>query len=267
MTHIPPSLIKAYKDGRLILFVGSGISKNLNLPSWSDLIGQLAKELGYDEDIYNTFGDYLALAEYYCIEKSIKDLCARLNNEWHTKSINIRDSEIHKFLVQGNFPIIYTTNYDCWLENAFAAFGEDFDIIRNVSDLNSLRPNVRKIVKFHGDFSDPSTIVLGETSYYDRLNFESPLDIKFRADLLDKEVLFIGYSLSDINIRFLFYKFSKLWKTKSTPSNKFSSYIFTNKYNPIQEKILKQWKIKMINPTEYDPSLALKKFLQLLISK
>lgn len=267
MTRIPQSLIKAYQDNRLILFVGSGISQNLNLPSWSDLIAQLAGELGYDKDIYATFGDYLALAEYYCLEKGIDTLCDRLNNEWHSSSINIFNSKIHSFLAHGNFPIIYTTNYDNWIENAFRAYNIDFDIIRNISDLSLLRPGVRKIIKFHGDFSDPKSIVLGETSYYERLNFESPLDIKFRADLLDKEVLFIGYSLSDINIRFLFYKFSKLWKTKDKPANKVSAYIFTNKYNPIQQKIFKQWKIKMITPEEYNPNTALIKFLSQLISK
>ncbi|MDA7108033.1 hypothetical protein PJ022_24255 [Escherichia coli] len=35
-------------------------------------------------------------------------------------------------------------------------------------------------------------MVLDETSNFQRLEFETPLDIKFRSDVLGKSVLFIG---------------------------------------------------------------------------
>jgi len=34
---------------------------------------------------------------------------------------------------------------------------------------------------------------------FDRLYFSSPLDIKLRTDALGRSILFIGYSLSDVN--------------------------------------------------------------------
>ena len=63
-----------------------------------------------------------------------------------------------------------------------------------------------QVVKLHGTFDDDGSLVLTETSYFDRLEFESPIDIKMRADILGKTLLFIGYSLSDINIRYMLYK-------------------------------------------------------------
>ena len=57
-------LISSYKNKNVILFVGAGISKNLGLPTWSELINHVAKELGYDPEIYASFGNYLALAAY-----------------------------------------------------------------------------------------------------------------------------------------------------------------------------------------------------------
>ena len=45
------------------------------------------------------------------------------------------------------------------------------------------------------DFSDDSSIVLTESSYFERLEFNSPLDIKLRSDMLGKTILYIGYSL------------------------------------------------------------------------
>ncbi|MVB33562.1 Sir2 family NAD-dependent protein deacetylase, partial [Vibrio cholerae] len=94
-----------------------------------------------------------------------------------------------------------------------------------------------------------------------RLEFESPLDIKLRADVLGKSVLFIGYSLADVNLRFLFYKLAKLWKSNKCGGTQPKSYVFTHRPNPVQEAILEQWGIKMITSHEDEPQKALIDFL------
>lgn len=63
------NLKEDYKEGRLILFVGAGVSANLGLPTWSKLIDHLADELGYDPDVFKIYGNFLVLAEYYRIKK------------------------------------------------------------------------------------------------------------------------------------------------------------------------------------------------------
>lgn len=128
-------LIEDYKRGKIILFVGAGVSANLGLPTWGKLIGQLANELGYDPDIFKTYGDFLALAEYYRIKKgSIGSLRSWMDREWHASSIDVSTSEIHKHIAKGNFPIIYTTNYDNWIENAYDFYGEKYNKIVKVND-------------------------------------------------------------------------------------------------------------------------------------
>lgn len=111
--------------------------------------------------------------------------------------------------------MIYTTNYDRWIEKAFELYGKNFIKVANVSDIPLIKDGVTQIIKFHGDFDNDDTIVIDESSYYERLEFETPLDIKLRSDVLGKSVLFIGYSLTDVNLRFLFYKLAKLWKTNN----------------------------------------------------
>ncbi len=64
-------LLSSFKQGNVILFVGAGVSTNLGLPSWGELIDKIAQELGYDPEIYKTFGDHYALAEYYRIKKVV----------------------------------------------------------------------------------------------------------------------------------------------------------------------------------------------------
>ena len=255
-------LIEAYRQEDLILFVGAGVSSNLGLPTWDELINEIALQLDYDPDVFKTYGNHLALAEFYKIKKgNIGTLRSWMDREWHNPSIDIETSKIHQLIAEGRFPIIYTTNYDRWLEIAHDHYNKKYVRIRNVGDITKTKNGITEIIKFHGDFEDDSSIVLDETSYFNRLNFESPLDIKLRSDILGKSVLFIGYSLSDINIRLLFHKLSKIWDSQQYQNCRPKSYIFSSKPNPIQEEVLAQWGIKMISSEKDGPEEALEEFL------
>ncbi|MCZ4374293.1 SIR2 family protein [Vibrio diazotrophicus] len=259
-------LLSAYKKGNVILFVGAGVSMNLGLPSWSELINHISVELGYDPDIYKTFGNDLALAEYYRIEKGrIGPLRSWMDTQWHSGDVKLENSKVHEYIAKANFPLIYTTNYDRWIEKSLKHYGKEFIKIASVSDMTDIRKDLTQVIKFHGDFDDDESIVLDETSYFERLEFESPLDLKLRADVLGKTVLFIGYSLSDINIRLLFYKLSKLWKGNYSGGVQPKSYVFSPRPNPVQEAVLEQWGINMINSEIDDSGKALEEFLKQFI--
>lgn len=184
-----------------------------------------------------------------------------MDREWHSSSIDIAASEIHKLIAKGNFPKIYTTNYDRWLELAHEHYGIVHSKVASVADLVSVVEGRRQIVKFHGDFDDDLSIVLDETSYYERLSFDSPLDIKLSNDVLGNSVLFIGYSITDINIRLLFYRLTKMWGRHALASARPKSYLFTNRPNPVAEEVLGHWGIEMIVSEEDDRKVALTNFL------
>ena len=169
-----------------------------------------------------------------------------MDRNWVISETEIKKSKVHKSIVELNFPIIYTTNYDHCLETAFHAWGKKYKRILDVDDLVNLAPDHTQIVKFHGDIISDDSMVLTESSYFDRLDFESPLDIKLRSDMLGKSILFLGYSLSDINIKYLIYKLDKIWKKSNNYRQRPDSYIFLPAPNPIQEKILLQRGIKTI---------------------
>lgn len=255
-------LLSSFEQGNVILFVGAGVSMNIGLPSWRTLIDKIAEDLGYDPEIYQTFGNSEALAEYYKLKTgSIGPLRSWMDRNWHTDNIDISKSKVHEYIAKAKFPIIYTTNYDRWIENALSNYEIPYTKIVSVSDLTKIDSNSIQVIKFHGDFDDDSSIVLGETSYFERLEFETPLDIKLRADVLGKSVLFIGYSLDDINLRFLFYKLSKLWKENHNGHTQPKSYIFSPRPNPIQETILAQWGISVISSETENLGHALEEFL------
>ena len=160
----------------------------------------------------------------------------------------------------------YTTNYDRWLEISHAEFGVKYDRIASVADMVAVSDGNRQIIKFHGDFAADESIVLDETSYYQRLNFDTPLDIKLRNDVLSNSVLFIGYSLTDFNIRLLFYRLTEMWGNSPLASARPKSYVFTNRLNPAAEEVLRHWGIEMIVSDEDDPKTALTDFLQELVT-
>lgn len=261
-TQSMKDLIAAIRERNIILFAGGGVSMNLGLPSWKELIDKLALDLQIDAKEFRKMGDHLVLAEYYKLNRGIGSLRSWMDRNWHTHEVSIKDSLIHKLIVELNFPIIYTTNYDRWIEYAFDYYNRKHIKISDVADIKNIREGVTQIVKYHGDFDNDSSIVLTESSYFDRLDFETPLDIKLRADVLGKSILFIGYSLTDINIRFLLYKLNKLWERANNTDAKPKSFILLMEPNPVQERVLEHRGITTIISQSPDPKKGLTDFLE-----
>jgi hypothetical protein len=256
-------LREAYKSRRILLFVGAGVSMSLGLPSWRELIGHMAEELDYDPEIFKTYGSDLTLAEFHRIKTgTIGPLRSWMDRAWHSDYVDIKNSRVHQLIVQAGLDLIYTTNYDRWLEFAFDHYSVPYTKVAKAGDLLHVSPEKTQIVKFHGDFDDDASIVLDESSYFRRLQFETPLDIKLRSDLLGRSVVFIGYSLNDINIRYLLFRLANLWNGSSVAAAQPKSYLFSHRPNPIQEAVLKQWNIEMISSNIDQPESALIGFLE-----
>ncbi len=255
-------LRQAVRSREIILFVGAGVSMNLGLPSWEDLMRKMGEDLGFPPDQFIGLGHYLALAEFYRLRQgNLRPLVEWMDETWHAGR-DVATSPAHRLIVELDFPLIYTTNYDRWLEKAFDHYQRSYVKIVTVRDLVKVREGVTQIVKYHGDFDDESSLTVNETSFFERLEFESPLDIKLRADALARSVLFIGYSLSDINLRLLFYKLAKAWRRFESTGVRPRSWLFSPKSNPVQEAVLAQWGITMVAPEKEDAEDALVEFLE-----
>ena len=259
---------EAIRNRRVMLFVGAGVSSELGLPVFSGLIDHMARSLGYDPEIYHTLGDYLTLCEYFRLKNgdSIDPLLGWMKENWHHE-VNIEDSEAHKLIVKLNFPIIYTTNYDSWLEKAYQHYGKRFSKIADAEQLANSNPTVTPIIKFHGDFDVAGSIVLTESKYFERLDFESPLDIRLRADLLQRSVLFLGYSLSDINVRYMLFRLNSMWRSSGQETAMPKSYIYLGRPNEVEELVLQSRGIHPIVNNSDDPSEGLRQFLRSLVAQ
>ena len=93
------------------------------------------------------------------------------------------------------------------------------------------------------------------------MGFETPLDIKLRSDTLARPLIFVGYSLSDPNMRYLLFKLQQLWSLAPSPGVRPKSYILTTRPNPVQEAVLGQRGVETINWNDAEPGKALEGFL------
>lgn len=256
-------LVDAVRDRRSILFAGAGVSMAVGLPSWSQLIEHMRAELELGAD--DTDADYQTLAEYYRLQQgSIGALRSWMDRTWSVSEERVAKSRIHELLVALDFPILYTTNYDNNLEVAYRHHNRDFIKIVSARDLTRAREGQSQIVKFHGDFEDDRSLVLAETDYFDRLEFDSPLDVKFRADTLGRTLLFIGYSMSDLNIRLLLHKLWRTWAQSGRRQDRPPSFVYVSRPDRVRDAVLEQWGITVLASEERNPEKGLLKFLERL---
>lgn len=262
-------LANAIRDKEALLFVGAGVSMNLGVPSWAELTAHMAEALGFDPEEFARLGDPQTLAEFYVLQAgSIGPLRSWMDVEWHRDAVEkVRRSEIHRLIVELGFPVIYTTNYDRYLELAHEAHGARYTKIANLGEMSAPQPGVTQIVKFHGDFEDDGSIVLTESSHFERLQLEGPLDLKLRSDLLGRVALFIGYSVSDVSVRYLIYRLHKLWTGSAYAQGRPPAYVYLGRQNPAQARVLSSWGIVPLVADSDDVGEGLKQLLESLTAE
>ena len=262
MSMVPPDLAQRLARRQVILFVGAGVSMALKLPSYAALIREIGGHLGFDGPIFEGMGDYLTLAEYYHLQKDgLKELQRLLQSKWDMPEKEVAESAVHQAIVQLGCNVIYTTNFDSFLERVHRAKGRKYKRIVSVKDMVNVDDDAVHIVKLHGDLTVPSGMVFTETSYFERLSFESPLDVKLRADALGKSLLFIGYSLADINIRYLMFRLQRQWENEPELDLRPKSYVFLTRPNPVQSDVLKSRGVEAIVAESTDATQSLADFL------
>lgn len=265
---IPDSLLGAARDRSLILFIGSGFSKNIdaNNVTADGLIEIIAKEVKMDPRLLriHSNGDWKLCADYlYERRRTLGDaltaLTIQLDQGFDSDGVaRVSRSQAHLRLAELDLPAIYTTNWDKWIERAFEYLNRSHVVVRSSGDLASPAAfqgdpgDARRppwIIKFHGDFTQPETIVFKQTDYFRRMRFDDPLDIRLQADIFGHTVLFLGYSFGDPNIQYIWYRMAERLSTVQMPRR---CYLLTRDSNPIMESFLNKHLIDIIPVNELD---------------
>lgn len=259
-SQIPQDLVEKLRERRVIPFIGAGFSAALGMPDWDNLLRIITDEVQgappYEEIKKCCQGDNLQIAEYLYLkyDKSIGPIRHRLASLLQP-TVPLLSSSAHIELVNLNAPQIYTTNYDEAIEQTFHKLHHDFAFVALPKHIAQTDRSRNQVVKYHGDLRYDPTLVLTESSYYSRLEFESPMDLKFRSDLLGRSVLFIGYSFRDINIRIIWFKLMEMMRDVPE-ADRPSSFVVRMEKNEVLEELYNAVGIRTIY---LDPNRRAKK--------
>ena len=243
---------EAFNQNKLAIFVGAGVSKNSGLPDWGELIEDLRKDLKIQET------DFLKVAQLYYLAVGEVTYLQNIKSYFDTKA---EPNAIHNYIFELKPKYIITTNWDSLLEDYNNKIFNKYKVISSDKDLVS--SNIDKmIIKMHGDFNSEK-FVFKEDDY---INYSKdyPLIENFIKSILSTHtILFIGYSYSDINIKYI-----AKWIQNSSKLQPPMFYLSFEE-NRHYKKYMQNYKIETIVIPEYGKkdnySYRLENFLKELI--
>jgi len=240
----------AKNQNKLAIFVGSGVSKGSNLPDWGELIEELKQDIGIENET-----DFLKIAQLYYLAVGEVTYNQKIKSFFNKNS---EPNELHKPIFDLKPKYLITTNWDTLLEQWCKDNYMYYKTISSDSDLVST--NIDKmIIKMHGDFNS-DRFVFKEDDY---INYSQnfPLIENFVKSILSTHtIIFIGYSYSDINLKYIFK-----WLENSSKLQP-PMFYFTFSDNKNYEKYLHNFKIETVVIPKYDKpkdyQYRLERFLQ-----
>lgn len=228
-----------------MIFIGSGISKRYlnNYPNWFELLKELWNEIGIDGSIYQKAGllKQESTEEFYVntqIAQLLENECNKrfFEGQFKIKNFSAQDAfetEISPFkkLVSNKFTkyeyikekkeeldkfrkalinskLIFTTNYDYLLESTLDDYLKNIEIFIGQNGFLRNTECYSEIYKLHGCITNPNSIILTDCDYSKFEKNSILISAKMISNLLNSPIIFMGYSLNDINIRRILKQFS-----------------------------------------------------------
>ncbi|MGL5901228.1 MAG: SIR2 family protein [Cetobacterium sp.] len=220
-------LKKAYLEGTLIPFIGSGLSVPFGAPTWSVLAEKLIDECVNDNDSKNYFKNVILKKENDCIK--VLDLIVKGNhltqNMLNQKIKQIIETSINKKVDKNKHNYFdlaelmcactLTTNYDslyyfqlqkvCPSE---AKIPQDFGKLMSNTQ-NFTKSDEIKVFNLHGMLEDETTLVTTSDTYinlYENETYKARLNTLFSNNTF----LFLGFSFNDIYLKNYVAKYLKI---------------------------------------------------------
>ena len=197
--QLAASLAAQARAGRLVFFIGAGVSRDAGLPDWQGLLNALHRS-DISEEEKSTLNKLDPRDHATLIELAIGGrvpLLARLAEEIGRYE---RFGLTHSLLASIGAEQAVTTNYDNLYERACTRPGHAVDDDLAVLPYGRVAENRPWLLKLHGSLDQldrEDHIVLTRPDYMSLARERSALFGIVQALLVTKHLLFVGYSLSD----------------------------------------------------------------------
>ncbi|HHA2045863.1 TPA: SIR2 family protein [Enterobacter cloacae] len=191
--------VKDLEEGTAAVFAGAGLSRTCGYVNWSDLLREIADELGLSIELEH---DLISVAQYHVnLKNSSIGLARKILEEFSEQA---EPSEAHQILARLPITTYWTTNYDTLIEDSLKKNYRVADVKRKTDDLITTRPKRDAVVyKMHGDVDSPAAAVLYKSQYEQYYKTHEGFVTALSGDLISKTFLFIGFSFTDPNLDYI----------------------------------------------------------------
>ena len=222
--EMPREIISAIDDGKLLLFVGAGISKLIGYPLWSELGRNLANKALREHILTNSEKEVLLGGGFTPME-IVSIVCKRFDEKKASSGIeeiikelstNVKEDpkvalEICNYLSAYN-SVIVTTNADVSLEKRESLSGRV--LLKNFKDNFDLGKHGKySIIHLHGSIDEPDGMVFTSEDYAKAYTAGADFGRNLKT-LFDEgwTILFLGYGVAEFELLryFLTYKNDKV---------------------------------------------------------
>lgn len=211
---MPPAIIDAIQENRLVLFVGAGVSALLGLPLWDKLsndLVSLCREQGLmsrsEEEtlLHSNYSSVQKLSiAVYLLDDNAK-VTGKDGKDWIIENLRSpADKELIKradkisYLLSKYKSAILTTNADIVLDNA--SFIKDRSINKTLEECPDGYLNPNSFTHIHGSILDKNTLVFTSADYAEKYINTSSFGELLQLALKSKTVLFIGYGVNEFEL-------------------------------------------------------------------
>ena len=221
------------------LFLGAGVnagirnSDGIPCPLGQDLSNWICRDLLFSPETKVPLDEAVEIARHKLGPKPVNDYI-------YDKLTDFAPGAAHLAIVQLPWDVMYTTNFDLLIERAAAqgqvkAAGAIKTVLTSTASLSGFSESDVLYYKLHGTIDLANTpdgrLILTKADYRFYEDFKRPLFRRLRTDLLSRNFLFVGYSLSDPNFRAVLEDCRQELGIQAFPL----SYAIQHDFSPLQE--------------------------------
>lgn len=251
---LPTELTEAYKNGKLNLFIGSGVSAASKLVSWDDLILKMCDIIKRENTAYSKkdIEEFLKKGDHLDIAELFKDTVGERQYYRFLRELIRQDvslSKIHKSIAKlQRVNTFFTTNYDKLLETTLRVGNkQDPLVVLHPEQLGFEEEHEKKIIKLHGDIDHPRTIILTRQDYAEYNSKHKDFELGLKDSIINSTLLFIGFGLRDQNFIRIFNDARSFYDCI-----KHKSFALMVGTNSVQRTMWGRENLKIIEVNNYD---------------
>lgn len=206
----------AYLKKRLIVFYGAGLSMQLNLPGWKELIQHVVEEVIANPQQRKACIEEIDRVNFWEAmehvkgvakvgEDKIRSLIANYIRDKQNNNEEILSAMDHNYkdLKDSDISFFITTNYDTFLNKVDPRCESyDIDVLKDQANADLFGPDEKrkKVLYLHGHINKESSIIITKEAVEGIYRNERWISV-FHGLLNNYHILFIGISLADEYLR------------------------------------------------------------------